>query len=383
MLFPNAGPDYKYMLGFVRTQLSTTTTIALVFGPKIARVFKGQGDKWDQKAKVRSITASFSLNGVGLVPEESPDLYQENEELKEQVQKLAHQIEFMKTVHMQMNNRHLKPKPGGYFTITSTSFQAPYTKSTVSTAQTQTGKDEFSCLSGNATPLKCKSPKGKHGKVVDDAIDFSFYQQAEEQQHQKDKYTDADADADEQMLLNDDDLLRQFRRLFAPIVDDSLQLYYQLNEELDDDVQHIRIHRTVAELLELTSSEEDTLVTQLNSPLPPMEPPMEPPATPTRSISSSMSSSTSSRCLYAIHTPVPGQRLESPLSASGSSEPHTITEQVQLHAPPLHIGNSNNNNGEEDDEPSCSHNNNNNTSCSLSSTLTDSKTLDARTPIVV
>lgn len=82
MLFPNAGPDYKYMLGFVRTQLSTSTTIALVFGPKIARVFKGQGDKWDQKAKVRSITASFSLNGVGLVPEESPDLYQENEELK-------------------------------------------------------------------------------------------------------------------------------------------------------------------------------------------------------------------------------------------------------------------------------------------------------------
>lgn len=151
------------MLGFVRTQLSTTTTIALVFGPKIARVLKGQGDKWDQKAKVRSITASFSLNGVGLVPEESPDLYQENEELKvwdtqckrlslslttssshlqEQIQKLAHQIEFMKTVHMQMNNRHLKPKPGGYFTITSTSFQAPYSKSTVSTAQTQTGKDE-------------------------------------------------------------------------------------------------------------------------------------------------------------------------------------------------------------------------------------------------
>jgi len=55
---------------------------------------------------------------------------------------LAHQIEFMKTVHMQMNNRHLKPKPGGYFTITSTSFQAPYSKNTVSTAQTQTGKEE-------------------------------------------------------------------------------------------------------------------------------------------------------------------------------------------------------------------------------------------------
>lgn len=143
-IFPQAGPDIKYLLGFIRTQLSTTTTVVLVFGPKISRVFKGQGDQWDNKARVRSITASFSLNGVGLVPEESPDLYQENEELKEQIQKLAHQIEFMKTVHMQMNNRHLKPKPGGYFTITSTSFQAPFTKTPVLTAQTQTSKSSSS-----------------------------------------------------------------------------------------------------------------------------------------------------------------------------------------------------------------------------------------------
>lgn len=81
-IFPQAGPDIKYTLGFLRTQLSTSTTIILVFGPKISRVWRGQGDKWDQKAKVRSITASFSLNGVGLMPEDSPDLYQENEELK-------------------------------------------------------------------------------------------------------------------------------------------------------------------------------------------------------------------------------------------------------------------------------------------------------------
>lgn len=59
---------------------------------------------------------------------------------QEQIQKLAHQIEFMKTVHMQINNRHLKPKPGGYFTITSTSFQAPYSKSNMSSTQTQTSK---------------------------------------------------------------------------------------------------------------------------------------------------------------------------------------------------------------------------------------------------
>lgn len=34
-IFPRAGPDIKYLLGFIRTQLSTTTTIALVFGPKV------------------------------------------------------------------------------------------------------------------------------------------------------------------------------------------------------------------------------------------------------------------------------------------------------------------------------------------------------------
>nr|XP_014087417.1 probable G-protein coupled receptor CG31760 [Bactrocera oleae] len=168
-IFPRAGPDIKYLLGFIRTQFSTTTTIALVFGPKISRVLKGQGDKWDQKAKVRSITASFSLNGVGLVPEESPDLYQENEELKEQIQKLAHQIEFMKTVHMQMNNRHLKPKPGGYFTITSTSLQAPFSKNTMSSAQTQTSKGTEDSLGGNKnlgfpthlTPSKARTNKEK------------------------------------------------------------------------------------------------------------------------------------------------------------------------------------------------------------------------------
>lgn len=81
-IFPHAGPDIKYLLGFIRTQLSTSTTIALVFGPKVVRVLRGQGDQWDNRAKFRGITASFSLNGTGLVQDDSPDLYQENEELK-------------------------------------------------------------------------------------------------------------------------------------------------------------------------------------------------------------------------------------------------------------------------------------------------------------
>ncbi|XP_056641036.1 probable G-protein coupled receptor CG31760 isoform X2 [Diorhabda sublineata] len=129
-IFPRAGPDIKYLLGFIRTQLSTSTTIALVFGPKIIRVLRGQGDQWDNRARSRGVTASFSLNGIGLVPEEAPDLFQENEELKEEIQKLAAQIEFMKIIHMESNNRHVKPKSGGYFSIQNTTslIHSPLTK---------------------------------------------------------------------------------------------------------------------------------------------------------------------------------------------------------------------------------------------------------------
>ncbi|XP_046406708.1 probable G-protein coupled receptor CG31760 [Ischnura elegans] len=114
-IFPTAGPDIKYLLGFMRTQLSTTVTIGLVFGPKVIRVMKGQGDQYDNRARAKGVTASFSLNGIGLTTDETTDLYQENEELKEEIQKLAAQIEFMKIVHMETNNRHVKPKPGGFF----------------------------------------------------------------------------------------------------------------------------------------------------------------------------------------------------------------------------------------------------------------------------
>ncbi|KAG8238877.1 hypothetical protein J437_LFUL018659, partial [Ladona fulva] len=115
LIFPRVGPDIKYLLGFVRTQLSTTVTIGLVFGPKIYRVLRGLGDQYESRVRAKGVSASFSLNGLGLGPDENSDLYQENEELKEEVQKLAAQIEFMKIVHMEMNNRHVRPRPGSYF----------------------------------------------------------------------------------------------------------------------------------------------------------------------------------------------------------------------------------------------------------------------------
>ncbi|KAH9390281.1 G-protein coupled receptor [Tyrophagus putrescentiae] len=106
-IVPNSGPDIKYFFGFLRTQLSTTTTVILIFGPKFYRIIKGQGDLWDTQVRARGIAASFSNGGVGMA-EETTDLYQENEELKEEIQKLAAQLEIMKICQMQFKNRHLE-----------------------------------------------------------------------------------------------------------------------------------------------------------------------------------------------------------------------------------------------------------------------------------
>lgn len=106
---PNSGPDIKFFFGFLRTQLSTTTTVILIFGPKFYRIVKGQGDLWDTQIRARGIAASFSNGGVGSANyEETTDLYQENEELKEEIQKLAAQLEIMKICQMQFKNRHLE-----------------------------------------------------------------------------------------------------------------------------------------------------------------------------------------------------------------------------------------------------------------------------------
>jgi hypothetical protein len=51
-------------------------------------VLRGQGDKWDHRSRARGITASFCINGGGLMPDEGVDLYQENEELKVIIEKI-------------------------------------------------------------------------------------------------------------------------------------------------------------------------------------------------------------------------------------------------------------------------------------------------------
>uniref|UniRef100_A0A034WC02 Putative G-protein coupled receptor CG31760 n=1 Tax=Bactrocera dorsalis TaxID=27457 RepID=A0A034WC02_BACDO len=101
------------------------------------------------------------------------------------------------------------------------------------------------------------------------------------------------------------------------------------------------------------------------------------------------SSSTSSSSMYAIRTPSPirFRLLESP---SSDIDGITLTEMVEVHCPPTNaldvrvnmehlLVEDQNGVGVTDEFAS----QNNNTSCSMSSTLTDSKTVDVRTPIIV
>ncbi|XP_046866649.1 probable G-protein coupled receptor CG31760 [Drosophila willistoni] len=133
-------------------------------------------------------------------------------------------------------------------------------------------------------------------------------------------------------------------------------------------MEHIRLQRTMAELVDCSNSEEEaTVMTQVaNSPLEKIE------VEEQQEVQGDSDEylSTSSSSLYAIFTPSPVMGSASPISSD--SDPRTITEQVQLHNPPP---------GSQDQLIIMEADNN--TSCSLSSTLTDSKTLDGRTPIVV
>lgn len=57
--------------------------------------------------------------------------------MQEEIQKLAAQVEFMRIVNMEMNNRHVKPKPGGYFNVGANSVQSPMFKGSISFKQSQ------------------------------------------------------------------------------------------------------------------------------------------------------------------------------------------------------------------------------------------------------
>ncbi|CAG7718790.1 unnamed protein product [Allacma fusca] len=97
IILPNAGPDVKYLFAFIRTQMSTTITIALVFGSKLYCVL------WGKPKELKEMPSS--ANGFG---HDTLDLAEENQQLKEELQKLAGQMERLKCYAMGKNNPHLK-----------------------------------------------------------------------------------------------------------------------------------------------------------------------------------------------------------------------------------------------------------------------------------
>lgn len=122
LILPNCGPDMKYFLAFMRTQLSTTTTMILVFGPKFGRILAGTGDDTGDKHKRWQLS---SMVGVPINSTNQMDVYQENEELKEELQKLAAKVEFYKIVGMVSTNHHIKHNKIPQFSLITNSKKEP------------------------------------------------------------------------------------------------------------------------------------------------------------------------------------------------------------------------------------------------------------------
>ena len=70
----------------------------------------------DDRLRARGVTVSMYGEPLENGREVTKDVYAENEELKEEIQKLAGQIQYVKIVGMLMDNHHIKePKRDGYF----------------------------------------------------------------------------------------------------------------------------------------------------------------------------------------------------------------------------------------------------------------------------
>lgn len=210
---------------------------------------------------------------------------------------------------------------------------------------------------------------------------------------------DNDKDDDAEALK----LFQQFRNVFGNEI--GTNLYYALNSEDDSsdaEVAHICIEQMMAEINELTDSTDSTNTKTTTTIISPdssdsIQQPI--------SEEVILTSPTSSSSMYAIRSPSPPLQayfkcpthLKAPAQyhpSDSEEEGVTLTEIVEIHRVPSvgPILNDNNNlpatritteEEEEEDLDIESQVNNNNTSCSLSSNLTDSKTLDVRTPIVV
>lgn len=228
-----------------------------------------------------------------------------------------------------------------------------------------------------------------------------------------------DAQGKDTCSSSSDDVLKQFKRAFGPEAD--INLYFGLNSDSDEDssdMAYIRIEQLMAEINGVhtasnnnssSSASSRTRQTLISSESTDMEPLFE---------EDVIMSPTSSSSLYAIRSPSPlmmigggfarpycfNERDELLTQQDSDEEGITLTEVVEVHRVPslaliaLHDGNNavttttsssstayhtTTEMESHDYEDSNTNNNNNNTSCSISSNLTDSKTLDNRTPIVV
>ncbi|XP_070570344.1 metabotropic glycine receptor-like [Ptychodera flava] len=109
-----AGPDWIYLMYVIRSQLTTTVMIGLVFFPKLAVVYKmktsehfrdrAYSEGLSLESKIRSVTnSSNSYN--------NPDFNQED--VRDELKRLYTQLEIYKTKTMKIDNPHIPKKKGG------------------------------------------------------------------------------------------------------------------------------------------------------------------------------------------------------------------------------------------------------------------------------
>ncbi|XP_006820144.1 metabotropic glycine receptor-like [Saccoglossus kowalevskii] len=109
-----AGPEWIYLMYVIRSQLTTTVMVALIFIPKLVRVFKMKSSgHFRERAYSEGLSLESKLRSAANSGNSfnDPDLNQED--VKEELKRLYTQLEIYKTKTMKIDNPHIPKKKGG------------------------------------------------------------------------------------------------------------------------------------------------------------------------------------------------------------------------------------------------------------------------------
>ncbi|XP_077997430.1 metabotropic glycine receptor-like [Glandiceps talaboti] len=109
-----AGPDWIYLMYVIRSQLTTTVMLCLIFIPKFAVVYKMKtSEHFRERAYSEAVSLESKLRSAANSANSFNNPNFNQEDVREELKRLYTQLEIYKTKTMKIDNPHIPKKKGG------------------------------------------------------------------------------------------------------------------------------------------------------------------------------------------------------------------------------------------------------------------------------